>query len=308
MHKRTILGALAFASLGLSATKADESANGSRDEQVIRESVDDYCAAFNKGDLDALLAYWAHDADYVDEDGETFRGKDAIGALFKNSAEELEGCKLGLEIEQLRLVKPDVAIEDGIAELTDAEGDTDRGHYTAVWVKTDGQWLISSARELPSDDDSVSTASTDSLKPLDWLVGKWVSEDDGPTVHLECRWALDKNFLVQDYTVAGKDGDDLRVTQWIGFDPSTAQIRSWTFDSRGGYGDGLWTREDNTWRSETTGVLPDGRIGTSFNTIRFVDDTHLEWRSTGRNVEGQPMPDAEVRLVRSDKSELADEP
>jgi hypothetical protein len=113
---------------------------------------------------------------------------------------------------------------------------------------------------------------------------------------------------VQDYTVAGKDGDDLRVTQWIGFDPSTAQIRSWTFDSRGGYGDGLWTREDNTWRSETTGVLPDGRIGTSFNTIRFVDDTHLEWRSTGRNVEGQPMPDAEVRLVRSDKSELADEP
>jgi uncharacterized protein (TIGR02246 family) len=307
MHKKTILAALAL-SLTLASTQADEPAKALPDEQVIRESADDYCAAFNDGDVDELLDFWANDADYVDEDGETHRGKDAISALFRKAAEDLKGCKLNLKIDTLRLVKPDVAIEDGIAELTDSVGESDRTQYTAVWVKTDGKWLISSARDRPADEDSVSPTNADYLKPLDWLVGEWVSEDDGPTVQLASKWALDKNFLVQDYTVAGKDGDDMRVTQWIGFDPSTGQVRSWTFDSRGGYGEGLWTRDDNTWQSETTGVLPDGRVGTALNTVRFVDDTHLEWRSTGRTVEGQPMPDAEVRFVRNDKSEKADRP
>jgi uncharacterized protein (TIGR02246 family) len=308
MHKKAILSAMAFASLGFAWAQAKEPATDSTDEQVIRKSVDDYCAAFNNGDVEALLAYWANDADYVNEDGETHRGKDAIGALFRNSTENLEGCKLVLKIDTLRLLKPDVAIEDGIAELTGTEGDTDRAHYTAVWVKTDGKWLISNARDRPADEDAGSTANADYLKPLEWLVGEWVSEDDGPAVRLESNWALKKNFLVQDYTVTGKDGNDVHVTQWIGFDPLTEQIKSWTFDSRGGYGEGLWSREDNTWQTEATGVLPDGRTGSSLNSIRFVDDTHLEWRSTGRNVEGQPMPDAEVRFVRKDTAKKADKP
>jgi hypothetical protein len=34
----------------------------------------------------------------------------------------------------------------------------------------------------------------------------------------------------------------------------------------------------------------------------------LEWTSTGRNVEGQPMPDAEVKFVRNDTTEKTDAP
>jgi uncharacterized protein (TIGR02246 family) len=301
MYKMTILVAVALTALWLSWTQAQGPALGSSEEQAIRKSVDDYCATFNKGDIGGLMDYWADDADYVDADGTAHRGKDAIRALFQSSTENLKGHKLGLKITALRIVKPEVAIEDGVAELTDPEGATTSAPYTAVWVKSGDKWLIQSARDLPSQEASV-PATSDNLSPLAWLIGEWVSEDKGPKVTLTSKWALDKNFIVQDYTVAGQDGADLRVVQWIGFDPGTGQIKSWTFDSRGGHGEGLWMRDGNTWHAETTGVLADGRIGSAFNSVRFVDDTHLEWRSTDRNVEGQPMPDAEVKFVREEQA------
>lgn len=305
MHKPTILTVMALAALGLAATQAQEPAQTSSDEQAIRKSVDEYCDAYNSGNIDTVLSYWDKDADYVDGDGATHHGKDAIGAIFKNSLENLKGSKLRLKIDSLRLVKPDVAIEDGTASLTGPDGETSDGRYTAVWIKSGDRWVIESDHDLPSQDKPVEAANSDYLKPLEWLVGDWVSEDNGRTVNLTAKWALDKNFLVQDYTVSGEAGADLRVTQWIGFDPASGQIRSWTFDSRGGYGDGLWSREDNTWRSETTGVLPDGRVGSAVNSIRFVDDAHLEWHSTGRNVGGQPLPDSQVKFVRGNKAENA---
>jgi uncharacterized protein (TIGR02246 family) len=305
MHKKLLLAMVAFASLRVVPALAQESSLGSPDEQTIRKSAGEYCTAFNSGDVEALLAFWANDADYVDSDGETHRGKAAILALFKASAEDLKGHKLALKIDSVRLVKPEVAIEDGTASLTDPDGETTDGRYTAVWVKNGDQWLLNSVRELPADEaeNSAPESNAKYLEPLAWLVGNWVSEDGGPAVNLTAKWALDKNFLVQDYTVAGTDSADLRVMQWIGFDPATGQIKSWTFDSRGGYGEGLWTRDGNAWSADTIGVLPDGRTGTALHSVRFVDEAHFEWRSQGRNVEGQPMPDADVRFVRRDGSE-----
>jgi uncharacterized protein (TIGR02246 family) len=307
MHKRFILAMVLFASLEMTSAHAQESSPGSPDEQTIRKSVDGYCDAFNSGNVDTLLTFWASDADYVDEEGEIHRGKAAIGALFNAAADDLKGQQLDLKIDTLRFVKPEVAIEDGTATLTDPDGESTSGRYTAVWIKNGDRWLISSARELPNDEDEAAASDSNAtyLQPLEWLIGDWVSEDTGPTVNITATWALDKSFLVQNYTVAGEAGADLHVVQWIGFDPVTGQIKSWTFDSRGGYGEGLWNRDGNTWHGETTGVLPDGRIGTARNSVRFVDDTRFEWSSTGRNVEGQPMPDAEVRFVRNDSTENA---
>src|SRR5262249_43041179 len=156
---------------------------------------------------------------------------------------------------------------------------------------------------------TASEINPDYLRPLEWLIGDWVSEDNGAPVKVTAKWALDKRFLVQDYSVAGEAGTEMRVTQWIGYDPLTGQIKSWTFDSRGGYGEGLWSREDdNTWSIDTTGVLPDGRTGTANDAVRFVDNSHYGSRATARNVEGQPLPDVEVRFVRSDAKEKVDSP
>jgi hypothetical protein len=199
------------------------------------------------------------------------------------------------------LIKSDVAIEDGTATLTGEDGDTAEGRYTAVWTKSGDHWRISSAHDFPMKGESAEESSADYLKQLDWLIGDWKSDDKDRPVKLTSRWALDKNYIVQDYVVPGEPGDDLKVTQWIGFDPISGQIKSRAFDSRGGYGEGLWERDDNTWSSEAIGVLPDGRTGSAMNSVQFIDDSHMEWRSTGRNIDGQPMADVEVKFVRAGK-------
>jgi uncharacterized protein (TIGR02246 family) len=304
MHtKETTLAVAVLTALALAWTRAQEPAKGSQDEQTIRKSADDYSAAYNKGDLDAVMAYWADDADYVDDAGKTHRGKATIAALFKAGADDMKGQTLALKVTSLRFVKPDVAIEDGEARITAPGGETDASRYTAVWTKSGDRWLISSVRSLPSDDVAAEATNADYVKALDWLVGEWVSDDQGAKVNLTAKWALDKNFIVQDYTVERKDEPAEHVTQWIGYDPASGQIKSWTFDSRGGNGEGLWTRDGNTWNADATGVLPDGRAGSARNSVRFVDETHVEWRSTGRNIEGQPMPDAQVKFVRKSKSD-----
>ena len=84
----------------------------------------------------------------------------------------------------------------------------------------------------------------------------------------------------------------------LSYDPLTDQIRSWTFDSRGGYGEALWTRQGNSWVAETAGVLPGGQTGSAVNVIRYVDDNTFVFQARDRQVGGEPIPDAEVRLVR----------
>ena len=41
--------------------------------------------------------------------------------------------------------------------------------------------------------------------------------------------------------------DDLEGTQVIGWDPAAGTIRSWMFDSDGGFGEGTWSKKDNSW-------------------------------------------------------------
>lgn len=300
MRNTTVLTAVTLVACGLHAALAPAAR---ADEQAIRQNLDEYCAAFNRGDIDAVMSFWAENADYVDEQGETHRGKPAIGAVFKNSIDNLQGHQLDLEIEALKQVTPNVAVEDGVATLTAPDGTESSGDYTAVWVKSGERWLITSARELPRDAEAEAPRNADYLEPLEWIIGNWKSEDDGPAVNLQCRWGLDKNFILQEYSVAGGEGTNLEVSQWVGFDPVTGQVKSWTFDSLGGHGEAYWVREGNSWQAEATGVLPGGRIGTAVNTLRFIDDTHMEWTSTGRNVEGQPLPDAKVRFVRTSSAD-----
>jgi hypothetical protein len=84
MHTKIISTAVVFALIGSISTHAQEPAQGSPAEQIIRKSVEDYCTAFNNGDVDSVMGYWAAGADYVDAD-ERRRGKD-VGPGFAPAA------------------------------------------------------------------------------------------------------------------------------------------------------------------------------------------------------------------------------
>jgi uncharacterized protein (TIGR02246 family) len=268
------------------------------DEAAIRKAAEALAAAFNKADLDGLMTHWAADADYVDENGKTHKGRNAIAAVFNEALANLKGFQMKSRPISIRFVKPEVAIEDGRMELTAPDGKSESSRYTAVWVKTGDKWLISSARDLPNEAEVTPSEGAKLLKDLEWLVGDWGSSDQALAVQVNCRWALNKHYLVQEYTVKGTGGDDLSVAQWVGWDPQSGQLKSWFFDSRGGHGEGLWERNGNTWTIATVGVVADGRTGSSTNSLQHVDDGTFVWKSRDRELDGQPIADAEIKLIR----------
>lgn len=302
MRKRIILGSLAgvaslaFALALAQAPKDAPKAKASSEEQAIRNAELAYGAAYNKGDLDTIMNLWAADADFVDEDGKTYKGKDAIRALFKAAMDDAKGSTMKLTSKSLRFLKPDVAIEDGTVEITSAEGVKDQNRFTAIWMKTGGKWLLSNVRDLP--DEVVEIPHAAHMKGLEWMIGDWASEDKDVKVTISCRWALDRKYIRQEFTAKPKDGKTIAVTQYVGWDPANEQIRSWFFDSHGGFGEGSWEQRGKSWTASSSGVLPDGRQATGTHTWRYLDAKSFMWIAKDREVDGDPLDDIQAKLVR----------
>jgi hypothetical protein len=73
------------------------------------------------------------------------------------------------------------------------------------------------------------------------LAGTWQDKSGDQTVQSKINWAGDKNFLVRTINVKG---DQSATDGWeiIGWDPVRQQIRSWIFDSNGGFGESTWVQ------------------------------------------------------------------
>ena len=123
------------------------------------------------------------------------------------------------------------------------------------------------------------------------MVGEWLDESSDSIIHATCRWSDDKNFLLRDFVIHVQGKPVMNVTQRIGWDPLTKQIKSWVFDSDGGYGDAFWARNGNQWIIKSTGVLPDGRIATATNILTRTGPNTARWASTERTVGGEVAPD-----------------
>jgi uncharacterized protein (TIGR02246 family) len=279
----------------LKSLTAQESKKPSQDEQAIRHAVVAYADAFTKGDLDQLLMRWDPDAEYIDESGKITQGREAIAALLRANLGGLKGCKLAMDTKSVRLLTPEVALEDGRATIAKPD-ETVTTPYTAVWVKKDGHWKLRSIHDLPEAGEPAPVTPAERLKGMEWIIGEWQSAEATPEVHLNCHWAPNKSFLLFDYRI--KSDKEESTTMRIGWDPVNEQFRSWYFDSAGGYGEGWWTQDGNTWVSETTGVLPDARVGIARYIVRFVDDKTWQWQSRNRAVDGRPLADVDVRFVR----------
>jgi len=265
-------------------------------ESAVRAAVDSYTSAFNKGDLEGVLAHVAADADFVDDSGKQYNGKANLAKVLKQSLADLKGSKLKSTITSVRFLRSDVAVVDGKADVTTADGTTSSGRFTSTWTRSDGKWLLSCVRNLPDSPATPQPAAA--LRQLEWLIGDWTHEGTGYRVQVNGRWALNKSFLVLEYTARGKDGEDLTVLQYFGWDPADEVIRSWFFDSKGGTGGGDWARDGNTWTADWSGRLSDGRAASSVNSIQFLDDKTFLFRSVDREINGLPLADLEVKFVR----------
>ena len=280
---------------------AQDSSKNSPDREAILKVAKSYAAAFEKGDVDALVANWAPDAEYIDESGKITQGREAIAAMLRKNFKGAKGYKLDLQTTAFRMVTPDVALADGKATLRSPEGSEERTPYSIVWVKKDGDWMLRSLRDLPDDSDEEMTPA-ERLKPLTWLVGDWVSTEKTPEIHVTCHWAPGKSFLLLEYH--SKAGEKTETTsQRIGWDPGSERFRSWYFDSAGGFGEGVWREDDDQWSGEMISMLPDGRLGEARHIARSVDKNSWTWQARDRTVDGRPLSDVDVHFVRKGTKE-----
>jgi uncharacterized protein (TIGR02246 family) len=305
MHNKRRLSFIASAALialvyygVLSNSAMSEDTKGhAEDQKAIKQAGAAYTAAFEKGDVDRLLSYWSPDAEYIDESGKMIQGREAIAAHIRKSQENLKGYKLKLEGSGLRFVTPDVALVDGKATLISPEGKEDVTPFTSVWVKHGGKWMVRSLRDLGDNDEQNPVTRADHLKPFERFLGDWVSASKDLQVQLHCGWTLNKSFVLMEFRA--KKGDEESLTaQRFGWDPVNQQIRSWYFDSAGGYGEATWTEADEGYVGEAGGVLPDGRIGTATYHVRAGDDGSFVYQVRNRTVDGRPLADIDVRFVR----------
>jgi len=289
----------AFAQERSAPAAAKQGAAGSTtDEQAVRKASAGYLEAMNKGDLEARLAFWAPDAEYVNEAGKVTRGREALAALLKKGIADLKGTKVTGKINSLKFLRPDTAIVDGVLEFTSPDGSKDSDRYLVVWTKSGERWLISSAHDVQEETNEVPSLAYLQLKQLDWLVGEWQDQSDKVDVNIACRWDRNKAFLLLDYEIKQPGQDALQVTVRVGWDGRNGMVRSWVFDSGGGFGEGYWERDGNRWVVGAAGILPDGGTGSATYVYEFVDTNNFVWRSFDREVDGQPMSDAEVKFSR----------
>ena len=268
------------------------------DEKALRKSAEDFARAFNARDAKAIAAQFAPQAEMVDFDGKAIQGRAAIEESFaRQFAEPL--FKIAVEIESLRFVGENLAVEDGHLVITDEESDiTFRSRYTAVHVRDGGKWLVASSRDVVNPNDRIEPH--EHLRQLSWLVGDWVQESGNSLVATSYRWDEGKNFLLGDYTVKVAGQATMKGTQRIGWDPLTKQIKTWTFDSDGGYGEGYWHRDGDRWLLKLEGVSADGRSGSMTQIHAHLNDHRRTWRAVDRVLGGEPLNDIdEITVVRA---------
>ncbi len=277
------------------------SADQVADKGAIEKAIESYTAAFNARDAKSLAARWAPEAVYVNPiTGKQVEGREAIAVEFKAILAELKDTKLAVDVQSIEFISPSVAVENGVAKLISADGDPRESTYTAIHVKRAGKWLLDRVTE---GDVPLVVSHYKQLEELEWMIGSWIDSDEQARIETTCQWTRNKNFITRSFTVSIRDQVDMAGMQIIGWDPAAKQIRSWVFDSDGGFAEGRWVKKANRWYVTTTGTLPDGGKASSVNVISYVDDNQFKWQSMSRTADGQLLPNIdEVVVVRAPAS------
>lgn len=274
---------------------AQASAQDAAETAQIKAHAEALVKAFDAGKVDELVGMFLPKGELIDEEGVVYQGQAEIKNLLTKFFAKFPGAKLTLSIESIRLVGP-VAIEEGTRYTTTKEGQNRaQVRYIAVRTKTASGWQIASLRDFA--DDPLPTAS-ERLAPLAWLIGDWVNEGTDAVVKISYRWSEDKNFILGDYLITRGGQVAMKSTQRIGWDPLSGKVRSWLFDSDGGFGEGNWTQVENTWVIKSSAVLPDGLTGSATITVTPSDKDHYTLKGTERIVGDARDDDFEFKVAR----------
>jgi uncharacterized protein (TIGR02246 family) len=261
----------------------------------IENRVPSYVAAYNAKDAQALSAHWTPDGVFIDRaSGQRIVGRSSLEKAFQAEFQSQPQGRLDVAVESIEFVSPSVAIEHGTSTLSHPDGEPIVTSYSAVHVRRDGQWLIDRVSER---ENLTPPSQYENLKELEWMIGDWTDQAGEGVVSTECHWARNNNFIVRSFTVLVAGGVDMAGMQIIGWDPAKKQIRSWTFDSDGGFNQGVWSQVDESWIVQTNATLPDGTKGSSTSLLKPLNKNSYTWQQVDRVVGGQPLPSLQEVVI-----------
>jgi uncharacterized protein (TIGR02246 family) len=265
-------------------------------EAMIRREMEATVKAFNAADPAGVAALFMEKGELVDENGNVYTGRAEITSLFKAFFEKFPKAVMAMEVTSVRSIGDSLAVEEGVRQITAEEGAAEAQlRYIAVRDKVGDKWPIASYREFA--DDPAPTAE-EMLQPLAFLVGDWVDESPEGRTAISYRWSEDGNYILGDYVLSVGGQPESKSVQRIGWDPVEGVLRSWTFDSDGGFSHGEWTPIDNGWVAKTEATMPDASTASATVTLTVKDQDHFVVRSTDRIVAGGEEPDFELVIAR----------
>jgi uncharacterized protein (TIGR02246 family) len=258
------------------------------DEKGVRQSAEAFKEAFTKNDAAAVAALWLPDGEYVDESGTAISGRAEIQKRYEAFFKEHPKAHMQVWIDSIRFLGPNLAFEEGTTRLIEPPiGATSSGHYTVLYSKQDGNWMMASVRDLESKDIS----KYDDLKVLEPLIGKWTVTNGDARVEMDVDWVENRSFLRRIYhTYRGNEliSNGLEI---IGIDPEIGEISSWQFVDDGALGQNVWRPDGKGWRIEAKGTTADGKPTAAVNVLTPTDNDTFTWHSINRSLDGQPVQD-----------------
>ena len=251
-------------------------------------------ALVNKADW-MLASMFLAKGELIDEEGTVYQGEKEIKDLLTAFFKKFPGTKLAMDIESVRIVGP-VAIEEGTRTMKAKDGETQsKFRYITVRAKTDEGWKIASLRDFSDDPEP---SPNEYLQSVAWLVGDWMNEGADGVVKFTYKWSEDKNYILGEFQLPGGTGPARKLSQRIGWDAGARKVRSWLFESDGGFADGHWTVLDDGIVAKYSSVNADGTTASATITISQKDKDRFSMKGTDRIVGDDREPDFEINVVR----------
>jgi len=262
--------------------------------ESVRQAAAAYLKALEDGNRDALLAAWTPDGTYVDAAGRSYQARPLIESEF--AAGLARPRRIGsITDESVRLVtrtwrfwtddaargRPGRA--DAQEPVYDRLGETRRALAAGQCARV--------RRALPPRNSR--------LAELRWLQGVFAGvTDDGSHVVVTAVLSNDGNYLLREFAIKNPDETLHSVSQRIGWDALADGFRSWTFDSDGGYTEGTWKRQADSWIVHNSGVTAEGRRSSAMGLYTSINEQGFLQEIVGAMLDNQPQPDVKVKMVR----------
>ena len=276
---------------------AEEQSNPNKEKIVerLKKFTDDY----NNGKDANIGEYWTENAEIFNPvTGEAIVGKENVVQYLQSRMKELNGDKLVFNVTHIEYPDENSAAIEGTLEFLKNGKVIDRRARKIGLIKDNGTWYLDVIREIQVPP---APSSYERLKDLEWLLGNWKDKDEDVTIEFKTKWDAHQNFLIQKFNMNVYGIEELQGMEIIGWDPVEKNIRSWIFDSDGGFGSGIWTKEGANWKVKVNYVLPNGVVASDIDMFSNINEKSYTYSTSNRKEGNESLPDIEpVTVLRGE--------